>query len=141
MIVDRPLITIDAARREAAIALLRAGLAAEQGLQYAYLFGSFTEPGPFHDIDVAVCYAGLSPSEADRRAFDLHGRLEPRVGLPLDVVAINGRPATFRFHVYRGTVLVMRDEEALTADIERTAREYFDMEPLLRRATVEAYAR
>ena len=112
------------------------------GSSAAYLFGSFVEPGPFHDVDVAVRYGLLTPVEADRRAFELQGRLEALAGLPVDVVALNGRPVSFCFHVFRGRALVVRDDEALTADIERSqARDYFDQERRLRQATVEAFAR
>ena len=141
MTADRKLLEADAARRQQVFDLLAKALGAENGLQYAYLFGSFAEPGPFHDVDVAVRYGLLTPVEADRRAFELQGRLEALAGLPVDVVALNGRPVSFCFHVFRGRALVVRDDEALTADIEHTARDYFDQERRLRQATVEAFAR
>lgn len=140
MTAERPPLAIGADRRERVVAALRQGLADEEGLLFAYVFGSFTQPGPFRDIDIAVCYGNLSAGQADLRAFDLHGRLEPLVGFPLDVVALNGRPVSFRFHVFRGVALVVNDEEALTQDLERTARDYFDQERRLRVATVEAYS-
>ena len=140
MDVDHPLFEIDAATRAATIAALCEGLAGESRLQYAYLFGSFPGPGPFHDIDVGVRYEGLTPAEADASAFDLGGRLAAHVRFPLDIVALNGRPASFRFHVFRGSALVVRDEDALTAELEQTAREYFDIERTLRHATREAFA-
>ena len=140
MDVDHPLFAIDEATRAATIAALHDGLAGESGLQYAYLFGSFSVPGPFHDIDVGVRFEGMTPAEADRRAFALGGRLAAHVPFPLDIVALNGRPASFRFHVFRGSALVSRDDDALTADLEQTAREYFDIERTLRHATREAFA-
>ena len=141
MTADRKLLEADAARRQQVFDLLAKALGAENGLQYAYLFGSFAEPGPFHDVDVAVRYGLLTPVEADQRAFELQGRLEALAGLPVDVVALNGRPVSFCFHVFRGRALVVRDDEALTADIKRPARDYFDQERRLRQATVEAFAR
>ncbi len=140
MAADRTLLRVDAARRQHVLDVLTQALGAEADLQYAYLFGSSVEPGPFHDVDVAVRYGSLTPDEADRRAFELQGRLETLVALPVDVVALNGRPVSFCFHVFRGRALVVLDDEALTADIERTARDYFDQERRLRQATVEAFA-
>ena len=140
MEVDHPLFAIDAATRAATIATLRDGLAGEPGLQYGYLFGSFSVPGPFHDIDVGVRYEGMTPAGSDRRAFELAERLAAHVRFPLDIVALNGRPISFRFHVFRGSALVIRDDDALTADLEHTAREYFDIERTLRQATREAFA-
>lgn len=141
MTPDRKLLEADASRRQHVLGALTRALGDEGGLQYAYAFGSFLQPGPFHDVDVAVRYATQTADEADRRAFDLQGRLETLVGLPVDVVALNGRPVSFCFHVFRGRALVVRDDDALTADIERTARDYFDEERRLRQATVEAFAR
>jgi len=140
MDVDHPLFAIDEATRAATIAALHDGLAGESGLQYAYLFGSFSVPGPFHDIDVGVRFEGMTPAGANRRAFELGGRLAAHVRFPLDLVALNGRPASFRFHVFRGSALISRDDDALTADLEQTAREYFDIERTLRHATREAFA-
>ena len=86
-----------------------------------------------------------SPAERkvrpSRPAFELQGRLETVVALPVDAVALNGRPVSSCFHVFRGRAFVVRDDEALTADIERTARDYFDQERRLREATMEAFAR
>ena len=141
MTADRKLLEADASRRQQVLDVLTQALGDEGDLQYAYAFGSFLQPGPFHDVDVAVRYGLLTPVEADRRAFELQGRLEALAGLPVDVVALNGRPVSFCFHVFRGRVLVVRDDEALTADLERTARDYFDQERRLRQATVEAFAR
>ena len=141
MMADPRLLEADASRRQHVIDLLTQSVGAEGGLQYAYVFGSFIEAGPFHDVDVAVRYSSLTADEADRRAFDLQGRLEALVGLPVDVVALNGRPVSFCFHVFRGRALVVCDDDALTTDIERTARDYFDQERRLRQATMEAFAR
>jgi predicted nucleotidyltransferase len=131
---------MDGAKRQEAILHLVDALGAEHDLQYAYLFGSFARPGPFRDVDVAVCYAVPERDEADRLAFELQGRLETRLGLPVDVVALNGRPVSFRFHVFRGQPLFVRDDEALSRELERVARDYFDQERRLREATVEAFA-
>lgn len=141
MVANRIPLTADASRRQQVLGLLTEAPGADDDLQYACLFGSVVEPGPFHDVDVAVRYATLTPEEADRRSFERQGRLETLVGLPVDVVALNGRPVSFRFHVFRGRALVVRDDEALTDELERTARDYFDQERRLRQATVEAFAR
>lgn len=140
MTVDRALHRIEPGERAAAIETIRKALAGERGLVFAYLFGSFAEGGPFHDIDVAIFLDGGEPDVRDRRAFDLAGRLETALRLPVDVVTLNGRPATFRFHACSGEPLLVNDEDRLTQELERTMAEYFDLEPVLRRATREAFA-
>jgi hypothetical protein len=62
-----------------------------------------------------------------------------RTGGSVDVVVLNERPVTFLYHVYRGRVLVSRDEARLTSELERTMRDYFDIAPVLQHATREAF--
>jgi len=126
-------------QRVAVTVALRHALAGEPDIVFAYLFGSFAEGEAFHDIDIALHLCDLSPPDASRRAFEIAGRLEGIVAYPLDVVALNGRPATFRYHACRGSLLDVRDEERLADELTRTASEYFDIEPVLRHAAREAF--
>ena len=49
-------------------------------------------------------------------------------------------PASFLFHVFReGHLLLSRDDTGLANRMERTVREYLDIAPLRRRATMEAF--
>lgn len=127
------------AEREWVAGALGTALGREPDLDFAWLHGSFLSGGAFHDIDVGV---GL-PAPADvrfRRGPALGVRLDREVGYPVDVRVLDDAPVTFLFHVFRqGRLLFVRDEERLADLMERTVREYLDMEPLLRRATVEAY--
>jgi predicted nucleotidyltransferase len=138
--IDPVVHRLDSRERTAVVEAIRQTLDDEPDLAFAYLFGSFEEAGPFHDIDVGIFLDGAQPpGTADRRAFDLAGRLEAVVPFPVDVVALNARPVTFRFHVYSGEPLVVNDEDRLAQELERTMAEYFDIEPVLRRATREAF--
>jgi hypothetical protein len=58
----------------------------------------------------------------------------------VDVRRVNDAAVPFLFHTLRGRPLVVRDELLLAAIMERTARQYHDMAPLLRHATWEAFA-
>jgi hypothetical protein len=69
-------------------------------------------------------------AQADRR----------RIRLPLAVRRLNDAPVPFLFHALRGRVVLVRDETFLADLMERTARDYHDRAPLLRRATAEAFA-
>jgi predicted nucleotidyltransferase len=139
MFPDRPLHALEPVRRAALVDAIRERLLREPRVLFAYVYGSFPGSGPFHDIDVGVWTDARSADDAARHAFDLAGRLEQQVPFPVDVVALNGRPVSFRFHVYRGELLFARDEEALSRELERTMAEYFDIEPVLRQATREAF--
>ncbi len=105
---------------------------------FAYLYGSFVESQPFHDIDVAV-YLGDGRAEAvTAKALALAQRLTDHVGKPVDVRALNLSPVSFVYHLLRGRLLFSRDDSLLTDLIESTVSRYLDAAPLVRQATREA---
>ena len=115
-------------------------LEAEPDLEFAWLHGSFLASGDFHDIDVGV-HLDATTEERFQRGLELAVRLDRETGFPVDVRVLNDAPVTFLFHVFReGRLLLSRNDERLAGLMERTVREYLDMEPLLRRATIEAYS-
>ena len=114
-------------------------LEAEPDLEFAWLHGSFPGGGGFHDVDVGI-HLNAAADVRFHRALELGLRLDRNVGFPVDVRVLNDAPVTFLFHVFReGRLLLSRNDERLADLMERTVREYLDMEPLLRRATIEAY--
>ena len=58
----------------------------------------------------------------------------------MDVRIANQAPLSFLFHALRGRLLIVRDEYLLADLMERTARGYHDVAPLLRQATRDAFA-
>lgn len=135
----RRLYRAEAAERARAAGNLTATLEAEPSVVFAYLHGSFLTEDDFHDIDVGVHIA----APADRRlsrALDLAVRLTRESAFPVDVRPLDDATLAFRYHVFRtGRLLISRDDELLADCMERTMREYLDIAPLLRRATVEAF--
>lgn len=136
----RRVYTRDDAQRAVVVEQLRAELAAELDVVFAFLYGSFADSAQFRDIDVGVYLDPIDPDRAAARALDLAGRLSDRVGLPVDVRALNGAPVPFLFHVLRGRLLLSRDDDRLEDLIERTAQRYLDIAPLLRQSTKDAFA-
>ena len=135
----RRLFRAEAAERERVVHMLTLGLEAEPDLEFAWLHGSFLDGDGFHDVDVGV-HLNAAADVRFRRALDLAVRLDRDAGFPVDVRVLNDAPVTFLFHVFReGRLLLSRNDERLADLMERTVREYLDMEPLLRRATVEAH--
>lgn len=118
-------------------------LAEEPDVAFAYLHGSFLEGRPFRDIDVGVYLEdteGAKPSAAGERILEIADRLSAELGIPVDVRPLNSAPPAFAFHVLRGRRLLSRDDDLLAHVMAETARCYLDIEPLLRRATKEAFA-
>jgi len=131
---------LDSASRRAVRERLGAALADEPPVAFAFVFGSFAADQPFHDIDVGVL---LEPDNGGDRSPDLVDRLERRAtaaaGYPVDLVVLNDRPVTFLFHVFRGLLLTARDDAQVVRALEQTMRDYFDIAPVLRHATREAF--
>ncbi len=135
----RRLYRAEPAERDRVLRRLTATLEGEPDLVFAWLHGSFLSGGGFHDVDVGV-HLNAAPDVRFRRGLDLAVRLDHDTGFPIDVRVLNDAPVPFLFHVFReGRLLLSRNDELLADLMERTVREYLDMEPLLRRATIEAY--
>ncbi len=104
-----PLFDYAAVRRDQVREALGQALAAESDVAFSFVHGSFVTEGPFHDIDVAVYFVGLSDLEMSRRTFDLASSLEEVVFAdlrirrhpPIDVRALNAAPLGFRYQVLR----------------------------------------
>jgi predicted nucleotidyltransferase len=123
--------------REGLIARIGAALASRPDLRFAVVFGSVLETPHFRDVDVGIWTAASAASRLD---VELAASLSQALRLPVDVRRLNDAPVPFLFHALRGRVVSVRDEEFLVDLMERTARDYHDLAPLLRRATVEAFA-
>jgi predicted nucleotidyltransferase len=132
--------TMDASTRAKLLEQLATSVAQKPAVVFAYVYGSFVESEAFHDVDVGVYLESDDAEKATAVAWDLAQRLTARLGLPVDVRVLNGAPVTFRFHVFKGTLLFHRDEDRLTEVLEDTARRYLDVTPLLRQSAKEAFA-
>jgi len=120
--------------------LLAAKLMAEPTVAFAYVFGSFLEMNPIHDVDVGLY---LHPFDIKGEAVSvawLARRLTDATGLPVDVRVLNQAPMTFLYHVARGHLLVSKNDDLLASTLENVSRRYLDIAPFLLQATKEAFA-
>ena len=122
--------------------ILRLGelLKARNDVLFAYVFGSFAEGLPFHDIDAGIYLAGEVQETASLLALELSHRISEELNMPVDVRVVNVAPVPFRYHVIRGRLLFATDDDLHTQFVERTVQSYLDIEPLLRRGMKEAFA-
>jgi predicted nucleotidyltransferase len=130
---------LDPEQREEIVEKLIGRLGNERTVAYAYLHGSFLDQQKFHDIDLAVSFEPGSASHP-LKLVELSESLTEAVGLPVDVRSLDEAPLAFRFHAFRGRLLLSRDDERLATTIEETTRRYLDLEPFLRAATREAFS-
>lgn len=128
----------DAATQQAVTVTLSRELAVRADVAFAFAYGSFVSGHDgFRDIDVAVWLAHGGDRLAD---VTLAADLSRIVQFPVDVRIANAAPVSFLFHVLRGRLLTVRDESLLAEVMERTARRYHDLAPLMRLATRDAFA-
>ncbi len=123
----------DALARSRIAAELKRRLEDRPEIVFAYLHGSFTAPGPYRDVDVAVWVdPAREPDHGTRYALDLALWLERGLGPRVDVQVLNDAPLAFRYHALAGRLLFTRDDEFLDELRARTWDEYFDFEPFAR---------
>jgi len=108
-------------------------------IAFAYVHGSFVEPGPFRDLDLAVW---VDPKAAPDRhpvdyEMDLALSLQRRLGIPVDVKRLNEAPVGFCYQAARGLPIMSRDDEVRDTWLERTRDAYWDFQPVARRHLAE----
>ena len=120
--------------------LLAAKLMAEPTVAFAYVFGSFLDMIPVHDVDVGIALHPFDTKRETESVASLARRLTDATGLPVDVRVLNQAPMTFLYHVVRGHLLVSKNDDLLTSTLENVSRRYLDIAPFLLQATKEAFA-
>jgi len=130
--------------RERIKSAIKKVLADEPAIAFAYVYGSFQEGIPFRDIDVGV-YVKEDVDEWDF-SFDLELKITDAIralgySIPVDVRVINRAPVGFRYHVYAGEPLVIREEDLHDRETVYVFSRYEDMKPLLIQALKEATER
>jgi predicted nucleotidyltransferase len=106
------------------------------GVAFAYLFGSRArgDARADSDVDVGVVLAAGRPRTLDALPADLLAELERRLGLPVDLVVLDGAPPDLLHRVLRdGVVVHEADHEARVAFEVQARNEYFDLLPMLTR--------
>lgn len=149
-------------QRERILTALKEVLMTWPEVVFAYVYGSFLENRPFHDIDVGVYVAAEGERKAGWLSPDLAIDLEsalmrlfkeqrPRLAvsgtegehpcpgrLPVDVRVLNKAPVSFCYHVLRGRLLFCRDENVRVRWAEGVISRYLDLKPLRHGALKEA---
>ena len=107
---------------------------------FAYLYGSFIEDVPFHDIDIGIYVSGIGKVKAGPFTVGFAHRLSKEVGFDVDVRVLNFAPVSFIYHVICGQVFFDRAPEVRTRIVENSIQRYLDIKPLLHWAMKEAFA-
>ncbi len=144
--------------REKILSFLRDILASKEEVAFAYVYGSFLEDQPFHDIDVGIYLMPHWAIELTRYAVQMGIELETallnawstetgdrkdgedvcRQRFPIDVRVLNEATPSFCYHVLKGRLLFSRREDLRVQWAQGTLSIYLDSKPLRHRALKEA---
>ncbi|MBS3907546.1 MAG: nucleotidyltransferase domain-containing protein [Syntrophaceae bacterium] len=127
-------------KRERLVQRLEAMLRKHGEVVFAYIYGSFTEGLPFHDIDVGVYISEITKEESTNYSLDLSQGLSRELKIPVDVRVLNFAPVLFLYHVIQGTLVLERDEEKRVQVVEKTIQRYLDLKPIIREGIKEAFS-
>ncbi len=108
-------------------------------IQFAYVYGSFTENFPFHDVDIGIFLTGIEKEESTSYSLSLGQTLSREIKVPIDVRVLNFAPLSFVFQVIRGILIYVRNEELRVRVVEETIRRYLDLKPILYKGIKEAF--
>lgn len=106
------------------------------GIAAAWLFGSVARgtAGPRSDVDVGVLYSDEPPPGLAGLSLDLEGEIERLLHRPVQLVVLNRAPVDLIHRVLRdGKLLVDRNRSRRIAFEVRARKEFWDLEPHLRR--------
>jgi len=119
---------------------IRAVVSGQPDIVFAFLHGSFLTGSFFRDIDLGIFVRGMDATDF----WDYEARLCQQIEEALnnlflvELKVINKAPLSFCYHVIRGQILFVRDEESVTEFMVRVARSYLDIAPIRHKYMIEA---
>jgi uncharacterized protein len=114
--------------------LLRFFAAAPPGVAAAWLFGSVARgtARAGSDVDVAVLTAGPPERGLDALKLGLEGEIERALGVPAQLVVLDGAPVDLAHRVLRDGVLLCEPDRSARIRFEvRTRNAWWDLLPYL----------
>ncbi len=107
---------------------------------FAFLHGSFLDGSFFRDIDLGIFVRGMDSADFWDYEASLAHKIEEALNwlFLVEPKVINRAPLSFCYHVIRGQILFVRDEDSVVAFMARVARSYLDMAPIRHRYMIEA---
>lgn len=89
--------------KDSIIAKLKALLAQEKQVKFAWLFGSLTRRDSVRDIDVAI---HSEPELTFKEFLNLNAQVELELGLPVDLVEVTKVPTTLKDSIFINGILI-----------------------------------
>ncbi len=112
-----------------------------QEISFAYIYGSFAEGLPFHDIDLGIYVAGIKEEEVTMYALELAQDISRMEHIPVDIRVLNYAPVLFLYHVFKGHLVFERNEDIRIDLAHKTIQRYLDIKPIIHKGIKEAFSR
>ncbi|QUL98796.1 MAG: hypothetical protein IMF26_01565 [Candidatus Fermentithermobacillus carboniphilus] len=122
---------------QSALKVLRDRVASVDKVQFAYIHGSFLEPYPSHDLDLALYLHDMSEEEKLNLCLELSSQLGRETGLPVDVHPIDPEHLGLCFDIIRGLLIFSRNDKLQEEFQEKTILRYMDYRPLLKQVLLD----
>ncbi len=120
---------------------IKKALKKEEGLSFAYIFGSFvSKKDKIRDLDVAV-YFNSKVNDTFKKQLSLGSKLDELINfvLPVDLVILNDAPLHFKYKILKTGEPVVINQFIKMADFkEKVFKNYIDIKPLRERAIKES---
>lgn len=121
---------LDDDKRQKLIKKLREALESEDIILFAYIHGSFMESRVFRDIDIAIYLKDIARKVQLDYELKLEGKLEQKVGIPVDLRVLNNAPPSFCYMVIKkGCKVAIHDDHKRVEFESRVIKEYLDFLP------------
>lgn len=111
-----------------------------QEVSFAYIYGSFAEEIPFHDIDLGIYVIGIKEEDSTMYALELAQTISKMERIPVDIRILNYMPLSFLYHVFKGHLIFEKDEDIRIDIFNKTVQRYLDIKPMIRMGIKEAFS-
>lgn len=97
----------------------------QEGVIFAFIFGSFLEPFSFRDIDIGVYMNNIEKNNLFNHELNLSKKIAEIVNLPFSIIEVkvlNFTPSFFLNNIFKnGKLLFLKDDQILSDLIENTS--------------------
>ena len=110
----------------------------QEGIIFAYIFGSFIEDETFNDVDIAI-YVNKNIIPADKIFYEieLSNQLEEIVKIPIDVIMLNLTSDHILYRASKGILIKNNDDNIRTNFITMHWKIYWDFKNKIQEHVVE----
>ena len=110
----------------------------QEGIIFAYIFGSFIEDETFNDVDIAIYVdKNIIPTEKIFYEIELSNQLEEIIKIPVDVIRLNLASDPILYRATKGILIKNIDDNIRTNFITIHWKKYWDFKDKIQEHVAE----